>query len=94
MSETKSEFSCPRCNGVGCIPAEAMLLGDVLRHARHMKRLSIEAVEEATTISRNYIANVETNKNRNPSFTYIVLLAELYGLDIGHLAIAAKRKSP
>ena len=64
-------------------------LGEGLRFARDMKKLSLREVEEATGISNAYLSQLENDKIQKPSPHFLHKLAALYDLDYEHLMEAA-----
>jgi HTH-type transcriptional regulator, competence development regulator len=65
-------------------PTEALgkTLGEGLRTARGLRKLSLRQVEEATGISNAYLSQLENDKIKKPSPHFLHKLAALY--DIGY----------
>jgi transcriptional regulator with XRE-family HTH domain len=53
-------------------------LGDGLKTARELRKLSLRQVEEATGISNAYLSQLENNKIGKPSPNFLHKLAALY----------------
>lgn len=64
-------------------------LGEGLKLAREVKKLSLREVEEATGISNAYLSQLENNKIQKPSPHFLHTLAVVYGLEYEHLMEAA-----
>jgi len=64
-------------------------LGEALKLARELKKISLRDVEEATGISNAYLSQLENNKIQKPSPHFLHKLAVLYDLDYEHLMEAA-----
>lgn len=59
--------------------------GHALREARVGRSLSVRAVEALTGISYTSISRYE-NENVDPSFLYMVLMCDLYAIDLDQIA--------
>jgi HTH-type transcriptional regulator, competence development regulator len=72
-------------------------LGEGLRLARDLRKLSLREVEEATGISNAYLSQLENDKVRKPSPHFLHKLAALYDIAYELLMESAgyiKRKAP
>jgi len=56
-------------------------VGEGLRLARELRKLSLRAVEDATGISNAYLSQLENDKIKKPSPFFLHKLAALYGID-------------
>ncbi len=72
-------------------------LGDGLRTARDLRKLSLREVEQATGISNAYLSQLENNKVKKPSPHFLHKLAALYEIDYEMLmeeaGYASKRRA-
>lgn len=64
-------------------------LGQGLKMARELRKLSLRDVEQATGISNPYLSQLENDKVRKPSPVFLHKLASLYGVDYELLMEAA-----
>ncbi len=62
-------------------PGKTQSLGQGLRTARELRRLSLREVEEATAISNAYLSQLENDKIGKPSPHFLHKLAILYDVD-------------
>ncbi len=76
-------------------------LGQELRAARKLKKLSLREVETATGISNPYLSQLENDKIQKPSPQFLGKLAALYDLDFqmvmeaaGYIAPTKKESGP
>src|SRR5688500_7137967 len=60
-------------------------LGNVLRQARDLKKLTLRTVEDMTGISNAYLSQLETDKIKKPSADILHKLANTYKLDFNYL---------
>jgi HTH-type transcriptional regulator, competence development regulator len=75
---------------------QTQTLGQGLKLARELRKLSLRDVEKATGISNPYLSQLENNKINKPSPFYLHKLASLFGIDYEMLMEAAgyvQRKS-
>jgi HTH-type transcriptional regulator, competence development regulator len=56
-------------------------LGEGLRLARNLRKLSLRDVEKATGISNPYLSQLENDQIKKPSPFFLHKLASLYGVD-------------
>ncbi len=66
--------------------------GEILKAGRENNQLSTRAVEAMTGISYTSISRYE-NEGIDPSFSYMVLMCDLYGIDLNDLANTVRAKS-
>lgn len=64
-------------------------LGECLKLARELRKLSLRDVEKGTGISNPYLSQLENNKINKPSPFYLHKLASLYNIDYEMLMEAA-----
>lgn len=64
-------------------------LGETLRMLRAISTLTLRQVEEATHVSNAYLSQLENNKIKKPSANVLFKLANIYGVSIDVLLIAA-----
>lgn len=64
-------------------------LEEILRDAREAKGLSLRDVAERTGISRSHLGYLETGQRERPDPRVLRLLADLYGLALSDLYLAA-----
>src|SRR5271165_7331888 len=64
-------------------------LGEGLKLARELRKLSLRDVEKATGISNPYLSQLENNKINKPSPFYLHKLANLFEIDYEMLMEAA-----
>jgi transcriptional regulator with XRE-family HTH domain len=64
-------------------------LGEGLRLARNLRKLSLRDVEKATGISNPYLSQLENDQIKKPSPFFLHKLATLYGVDYELLMEAA-----
>jgi transcriptional regulator with XRE-family HTH domain len=77
------------------MPAQS--LGQGLKTARELRKLSLRDVEKATGISNPYLSQLENDKINKPSPFYLHKLATLYGIEYELLMEAAgyfQKKKP
>lgn len=68
---------------------QAQSLGEGLRTARELRKLSLREVEEATGISNAYLSQLENDKIGKPSPHFLHRLAAIYEVDYELLMEAA-----
>lgn len=64
-------------------------LGDILKEHRNLSGLTLRQIQEATGISNAYLSQLESNKIKKPSINFIYKLANIYGIDLDDLMVAA-----
>ena len=69
--------------------AKPSSLGEGLKIAREMRKLSLREVEEATGISNAYLSQLENDKVKKPSPHFLHKLSTLYSIDYELLMEAA-----
>jgi transcriptional regulator with XRE-family HTH domain len=62
-------------------PVPGKTLGEGLRTARELRKLSLRQVEEATGISNAYLSQLENDKIKKPSPHFLYKLASLYDVE-------------
>ncbi|MBS1623429.1 MAG: helix-turn-helix transcriptional regulator [Bacteroidetes bacterium] len=60
-------------------------LGNVLRQARDLQKLSLRTAEEVTGISNAYLSQLENDKIKKPSADILFKLASAYKVDFNYL---------
>lgn len=69
--------------------AKPSSLGEGLKTAREMRKLSLREVEDVTGISNAYLSQLENDKVKKPSPHFLHKLATLYSIDYEMLMEAA-----
>jgi HTH-type transcriptional regulator, competence development regulator len=64
-------------------------LGNTLKDARDLIRLTLRQVEEATGISNAYLSQLENDKIKKPSANVLYKLASIYNIELDTLLAAA-----
>jgi transcriptional regulator with XRE-family HTH domain len=59
-----------------------MEIGEKLRLARKVLRLSLRDVERETGVSNSYLSQLETGKIKDPSFRVMMTLIKFYNLSV------------
>jgi transcriptional regulator with XRE-family HTH domain len=67
--------------------------GDYLKELRQKKGLTTAQVADFLGCSPGYVNHLETGKKDNPSYRYLVRMAELYGVSIEDL-VGDKKADP
>lgn len=58
------------------------MLGDNIRKIRKDKKISINKLSKATSISLGYLSDLENNKSKNPSFEKLNTIAKALGVPV------------
>lgn len=73
-------------------------VGNILKEARELKRLTLREVEIQSGISNAYLSQLENDKIKKPSANTLYKLSELFNIDFDDLMVAAgiveKKKEP
>lgn len=64
-------------------------LGETLKEARGLIRLTLRQVEEAICVSNAYLSQLENDKIKHPSANVLYKLASIYKIDLDVLLIAS-----
>ena len=67
-------------------------LGEQLRFSRETNRWSLDEVSRKTRLSKTYLWELEKGAATDPSFSVIVRLAKLYGIELDVLAATVEIK--
>lgn len=74
-------MKCPHCNGTGELQLGSMAMGDKLRYLREQAGLSLRDVENRVGISNAAVSQIETGKIKDPRYSIVMRLCEVYGIE-------------
>ena len=76
-------ITCTHCKGTGQVDVALMSFGERMRMAREAKGFTIRDVEKLLdgAVSNATVTQIETGRNKDPGFSRVLKLCQLYEID-------------